>query len=78
MSNLEFFTIPEIREQFLPLCRQTLQRMFLGQPGVIIIGRRKDADRRKIGEGESWRKHRKLLVPRRVIERVVREMTVVQ
>ncbi len=52
--------------------------MFLGQPGVIIIGRRKDADRRKIGEGESWRKHRKLLVPRRVIERVVREMTVVQ
>jgi hypothetical protein len=50
--------------------------MFVNQPGVKIVGRREDADRRKVVEGETWRKHRKLLVPRIVVERVLRKMTV--
>jgi hypothetical protein len=76
VAPVEYFTVPEIRERFLPLCRQTLQKMFIGQPGVKIHGRREDADRRKVADGETWRKHRKLLVPRVVVERVLREMTV--
>jgi len=71
---VEYLTIPQIRTRFLPLCRQTLQKMFVNQPGVLIHGRREDADRRKVKSG--WRKHRKLLVPRVVVERVLREMTV--
>ncbi len=76
VAPTEYLTIPQIRQQFLPLCRQTLQKMFVKQPGVLIHGRREDADRRKVAEDETWRKHRKLLVPRVVVERVVREMTV--
>lgn len=72
----EYLTIPEIHQKYLPLCRQTLQKIFVNQPGVIIHGRREDADRRKIGDSETWRKHRKLFVPRVVVERVMREMTV--
>jgi hypothetical protein len=77
-TPIQYYSIPQIREQFLPLCRQTLQKMFIGQPGVKIHGRREDADRRKVAKGETWRKHRKLLVPRVVVERVLREMTVTQ
>ena len=100
-TPIQYFSIPQIRERFLPLCRQTLQKMFIGQPGVKIHGRREDADRRKVAKQaretalarfaadpsksleqhtrevhEPWRKHRKLLVPLAVVERVLREMMV--
>jgi hypothetical protein len=67
LTPTAYLSIPEIREQLLPLDRHTLQKLFLGQPGVLITGRRETADQRK---------YRKLLVPRHVAERVVREMTV--
>ncbi len=76
VAPVEYFTVPEIRERFLPLCRQSLQKMFIGQPGVVVVGRRENRDPRKCAEGEPLRKHRKLYVPRVVVERVVREMTV--
>jgi hypothetical protein len=72
----EYLTVPIIREQFLPLDRHTLQRLFLNQPGVLVVGRTETLDRRKVAQGQPFRKHRKLLVPRCVVERVVREMTV--
>ena len=75
-NSIEYLTLPEIREQVLPLDRHTLQRLFINQPGVLIVGRRETADPRKVADGQPWRKHRKLLVPRCVVERVVREMTV--
>jgi hypothetical protein len=74
-APVQYLTIPEIREQFLPICRQSLQKLFVNQPGVKIVGRRQDADHRKVNGG-TWRKHRKLYVPRAVVERVMREMTV--
>jgi len=72
----EFLTVPQIKAQFLPLDRHTLQRLFISQPGVLVVGRRETLDRRKVATGQPFRKHRKLLVPRCVVERVVREMTV--
>jgi hypothetical protein len=75
-TPIQYFSIPQIREQFLPLCRQSLQKMFIGQPGVVVVGRRENRDPRKCAAGEPLRKHRKLYVPRVVVERVVREMTV--
>lgn len=76
--NVEYLTIPEIREQVLPLDRHTLQKLFINQPGVLVVGRRETADPRKVADGEPWRKYRKLLVPRVVVERVVREMAMIQ
>lgn len=75
-APIEFLTVSQIKKQFLPLCRQSLQKMFLNQPGVIVVGRRENRDPRKCAEGEALRKHRKLYVPRVVVERIVREMTV--
>ena len=75
-APVEFLTIPEIREQVLPLDRHTLQKLFINQPGVLILGRRETTDPRKVTDGEPWRKYRKLLVPRAVVERVVREIRV--
>jgi hypothetical protein len=75
-APVDYLTIPEIREQVLPLDRHTLQKLFINQPGVLIVGRRETVDRRKVAQGQPWRKHRKLLVPRCVAERVKREMLV--
>jgi hypothetical protein len=77
VAPVEYLTIPEIRESgILPLDRHTLQKLFINEAGVLIIGRRETADKRKVGNGQPWRKHRKLLVPRALVERVKREMTV--
>jgi hypothetical protein len=77
VAPVEYLTIPEIREQYLPLCRQTLQKKFINQPGVLITGGlTENADRRKVAKGQPHRKYRILLVPRSVVERVKREMTV--
>jgi hypothetical protein len=76
LNPIEYLTIPEIREQVLPLDRHTLQKLFINQPGVLIVGRRETVDPRKVADGQPWRKHRKLLVPRAVVERVRGEMTV--
>jgi hypothetical protein len=73
VAPIEYLTIPEIRERYLPLCRQALQKLFINQSGVLVVGRREDADRRRVA---NWRKHRKLYVPRVVVERVMRELTV--
>ena len=76
LSPIEYLTIPEIREQVLPLDRHTLQKLFINQPGVLVVGRRETVDPRKVGDGQPWRKHRRLLVPRSIVERVKREMLV--
>jgi hypothetical protein len=76
LSPIEYLTIPEIREQVLPLDRHTLQKLFINQPGVLVVGRRETVDPRKVGDGRPWRKHRRLLVPRAIVERVKREMLV--
>ena len=75
-NPIEYLTIPEIREQVLPLDRHTLQKLFFNQPGVLVVGSRETVDPRKVAAGQPWRKHRKLLVPRAVVERVKREMLV--
>lgn len=77
VSPVEYLTIPEIRESgILPLDRHTLQRLFINQSGVLIVGRRETADRRKVADGQPYRRYRKLLVPRCVVERIMREMSV--
>jgi hypothetical protein len=76
VAPIEYFTIPEIRKQFLPFCRQTLQRLFLNQPGVLIVGRRESVDPSKVAEGEPWRRRQKLYVPKVVIDRIMRETMV--
>jgi len=75
-NSIEYLTIPEIREQVLPLDRDTLQKLFINQPGVLVVGRRETVDPRKVEDGQPWRKHRRLLVPRAIVERVKREMLV--
>ena len=75
-NSIEYLTIPEIREQVLPLDRHTLQKLFINQPGVLVVGRRETVDPRKVGDGQPWRQHRRLLVPRAIVERVKREMLV--
>jgi hypothetical protein len=74
LNPIEYLTIPEIREQILPLDRHTLQKLFINQPGVLVVGRRETIDPRKVADGQPWRKHRRLLVPRTIVERVKREM----
>lgn len=76
LNPIEYLTIPEIREQVLPLDRHTLQKLFINQPGVLVVGRRETIDPRKVADGQPWRKHRRLLVPRAIVERVKREMLV--
>jgi hypothetical protein len=76
LNPIEYLTVPEIRKHVLPLDRHTLQKLFINQPGVLIVGRRETADRRKVADGQPYRRYRKLLVPRCVVVRVLREMTV--
>jgi hypothetical protein len=76
VAPVEYLTIPEIREQVLPLDRHTLQKLFINEAGVLIVGRRETVDPRKVADGQPWRKHRRLLVPRAIVERVKREMLV--
>lgn len=55
------FTVPEIAVM-LKLTRQTVQRMFGDEPGVILLGR---------PERMHKRRYRILRVPKHVLERVL-------
>jgi hypothetical protein len=72
----DLLTIPQIQKDHLPLDRHTLIKLFIQEKDVLVAGRVETVDARKVSDGEPWRRYRKLLVPRAVLNRVIARMRI--
>jgi hypothetical protein len=65
MPPERLYSVPTLVERFKPLSSDTIRRLFVDEPGVIVIQKRR----------KGTRIYRTLLIPESVVDRVFARMT---